>query len=455
VTDPSIALINVGKEAGLTQPPLGIGYLASYLMKREKVPVENIKIIDELVGHDTIKEIKKIQPDLVGFSASTPFINRTFKLCREIKEIHPDARTIIGGPHVSALPRLTLQNEYVDFVVVGEGEIHFSNLVRQYKSKKELSVPLKMKMIKDIDTIPLPARELIDMQSYLKAKDSFPGMDIVSTPVFTSRGCPYRCVYCAAQVCSGGIIRFNSPEYVFGEIRNVLNNYDTDGIFFGDDLFIANRERIKKICNMMIKEGISKEIVWTCNARSDLLNSELLKLMKKAGCAQLQMGFESASQRILDFLKNKTLTVEQNERAIRLCKEAGIRVLGFFMIGSPGETMNDIQKTIDFIDKNPIDFTAIFITTPYPGTALWDMYLKNNSITDMSKIDWDMFWYGESGQPLVADDSVRDEIFNIYRSLGARVSLKNYGKVHLLKRIMKRPSLALKLGLHYVRGGIA
>jgi len=163
-------------------------------------------------------------------------------------------------------------------------------------------------------------------------------------------------------------LRFHTAEYVIQDIKNLTENYSVETIFFHDDNFVCNRERLKKIC-----EGLSDlDTTWACRSRTDIINLEILKMMKKAGCRQISFGIESGSQKILNVL-NKRNTVENNKRAITLCSEAGIMCCGTFMIGNPTETEEDIRMTQEFIKENKLTASGISLTTPFPATALFNM----------------------------------------------------------------------------------
>jgi anaerobic magnesium-protoporphyrin IX monomethyl ester cyclase len=453
----NITLVVVGRDTTLTSPNLGVCYLASYL--REKG--YEVQLVDEISGEDFFSKIKKT--DIVGLSSISAYMNRSFKLAEEIKKKF-DVPIVMGGPHASVLPELTLGNPNVDYVVLGEGELPLLELMSGkdpkdikalgYKEGGEIKVNHGFNMIQDIDTIPFPARDLLNMKFYLSKKDSFPGMDITSAPIFTSRGCPYRCSFCSANVVRGRGVRYNSADYVIEELQHVISTYRPQSVFFWDDLFISNKNRLFEICDRMIKLGLNKKIVWTCNSRADSLDDETMRIIKEAGCVQLQIGFESGSQKMLDYLKCKTIKVEQNQAAVDMCKKYNMRVLGFFIIGNPNETKEDIDQTINFIKSNPIDFTALSTATPYPGTQMWDDYLKMYDITDISKINWDSFWHGKS--TFFVPKEREAEFNDTWKKLSMDISVKNYSgsSLKMFKRAIKRPTASAKMVMSYMKNRI-
>ncbi|MFH1229157.1 MAG: radical SAM protein [Candidatus Aenigmatarchaeota archaeon] len=276
----NITLVIVGRDVTLTQPNLGVCYIASYLRSKGF----EVQLVDEVSGEDFFHKIKNT--DIVGLSANTLFINRAFKLAEEIKKKF-NVPIVLGGPHVSALPEMSLKNPNIDYVILGEGELPLQELMEEkdpkgikalgYKENGEIKINKEFNMIRDIDTIPFPARDLLNMKYYLDKKDAFPGMDIVSTHLFTSRGCPYNCSFCSANVVRGRGVRFHSADYVINELKYIIDTYNPQGINFGDDLFITNKNRLFEICDKMIEFGWNKKIIWSCNSRVDSLDEISMK----------------------------------------------------------------------------------------------------------------------------------------------------------------------------------
>jgi radical SAM superfamily enzyme YgiQ (UPF0313 family) len=196
---------------------------------------------------------------------------------------------------------------------------------------------------------------------------------------------------------------------VISEIRHLIEKYDIQALFFFDDDLFASKTRLKKICQLMRENKFN--IVWSCQARVDSIDLETLKIAKGAGCRQVGFGFESGSQRILDILKNKTTTVEQNKRAIKLCQETGIIPWGTVMIGNPTETIEDVRMTQQFIRESGIDSIGVHVTTPFPGTELWKWSEKRGLIPE--SLDWSHFTTGELTIP-ACDTLSAKEIERLY-----------------------------------------
>jgi radical SAM superfamily enzyme YgiQ (UPF0313 family) len=221
----------------------------------------------------------------------------------------------------------------------------------------------------------------------------------------TSRGCPYNCSFCHNSYRTLPF-RFNTPEKVIEEIKLLVKNYDINAIFFVEDNLFVNRQRVRKICELLIKENLG--IIWGANARVDNIDDDTLKLAYQAGCRQVTFGWESGSQRILDIL-NKRTTVEQNYESVRMCNRAGIAASGTLMIGNPSETVEDIRLTQKFMEESDIKGgIGICITTPYPGTKLWDWCIETGRVPEDFR--WDEFDFHHV--PIKVCD-IPDDVFNM------------------------------------------
>ena len=363
-----IALINpMSKGMKVTTEPLNLGYIAGYL---EQNGVE-VKIIDQMAGEDIKKEINAYHPDIVGITSMTPMVIDAYRIadmCRKMKIL-----TVMGGPHPSALPEEAL--EHADVVVVGEGETAMLAIVKEGIT----SGIVCRAYLNNLDEVPLYPRHLMKQDFYLSAASetkkymlSFlgPNLDsIKSAALLTSRGCPFRCIFCRNSLRQAPV-RFHSAERVLEEIRHLKADYDVEAMIFLDENFLVNKPRFEEICRVMIKEKFG--ILWGCMTSSHYLDRRTAKMIQEAGCRQVSFGIESGSQRILDVL-NKSVTVEQNREAIKICKEAGLLVAGSFMVGSPTETAEDVILTQKFMLENELESYRVNITTPYPGTKIWQL----------------------------------------------------------------------------------
>jgi anaerobic magnesium-protoporphyrin IX monomethyl ester cyclase len=378
-----VLLVNPGRYVSSEQPPIGIMVLASYLQSKGKV----VKICDRPKGDSLINDIAKFNPDIVGISGTTATITDAVNCAKIAKS--KGIYTIMGGHHVSALPEY--YSGICDAVVVGEGEIILDELVESGESGIFTGKP-----IKDLNTLPMPSYDLIDMDFYMSSRMrnevsilSFAPPHAKIGCVLTSRGCPFRCIYCYNSTRHSQL-RYRSPEKVVEELKFLTSKYKINTIaFLEDDIFI-NKERITKICNLIKEEGL--KFVWSGNGRVTDMNEDILFNAYSAGCTQVAFGFESASNRILDILC-KSAKVEDAEKAIEICNKLNLIVQGNFMLGNPTETEEDMITTGNFIVSHNIDGgIGVAATTPLPGTKLWEM-LKQK--TNVSCMDWDRFNYNE------------------------------------------------------------
>ncbi|MFH1445136.1 MAG: radical SAM protein [Nanoarchaeota archaeon] len=375
------------KEVKTITPPLGLCYLAGMLEKNGF----NVEIIDAMLHcgiHNwsferLINEIAKRKPDIVCITATTVTIQTAAKIAKNLKGFENGVKIIVGGPHVSVIPEMTMKEfPEFDIGVIGEGEFTLLELVRQMEREKPLDDVSGIifrkcnKLVKtnarpltnDIDNIPFPARHLLyDISLYKHTPGLYKRVPHIH--MITSRGCPFRCVFCASNAIFGKTSRFHSTDYVMSEIKHVIEKHRAKELVLYDDMFTVNHKRVEEICNAIIKEKL--DIVWSSQGRVNSVNKELLALMKKAGCWSISYGIESGDQEILNLMK-KGITLDQVKKAVKWSKELDMYVRGFFMLGNAGETKETIEKTINFASSLNLDLSQFSITTPFPGTELWE-----------------------------------------------------------------------------------
>jgi len=422
-----VALVNPGRgRRWAVSEPLNLGYIAGYL---EQNGIE-VKIIDQIAGQDVKEEIEHYGPDIIGLTAVTPLAPSVYKIADMCRE--KGILTVMGGVHASVMPEEALT--HADIVVVGEGEMAMLDIINRGTKSGIVSYPY----VKNIDDFPPPARHLIKQDFYFnildKIRDLMAFLPFVppSTKVatlLTSRGCPFRCIFCHNSWRQTPV-RFHSAERVLSEIKQLKEDYGVEALFFMDDNFLANKPRVEEICRMMIEEKL--DIIWGCNASSHYINPSTAQMIREAGCRELDFGWESGSQRILDVL-NKSTTVERNREAIRICKEAGLMVTGTFMIGNPTETVEDIKLTQQFILENDIDTYGVCITTPYPGTKLWDWCDEQGLIP--KSFDWSHFNQGDL-EVRACDTISARELRRIYLEI---FGAKQVGFSRALRRALWHP----------------
>lgn len=364
---------------GFASAPLGLAYIASYLREfGDHEVVIHDGMLDQTTDKDFGKLLSSIRPDIVGISAqATPAIYDAYRLAELVKEYDPDCSTVVGGAHVSFADDLTLnESPQIDFVARGEGERVMYDLVSELESGRYTEVKgityrdgstikrnPRPPPIKDLDSIPFPAYDLLDMGAY------FQGPVRAGTMV-SSRGCPYRCTFCSSSRLSGKKWRGRSAENVIEEVELLRKKYKVNEIEFLDDLFSYDSRRVKNICDMM--ETHAATLRWTCSVRADLLsrNPRMAQWLKRGGCHMVYMGVESGSQRILDLMR-KGVSLNQVWRANAIAKHAGLQRIFSFIFGYPTETRKEAESTIALARHLDPELAQFTICTPYPGTPLY------------------------------------------------------------------------------------
>lgn len=435
---PKVTLINAGKSSRFAvQEPLNLCYLAAYL---EKHDIE-VQIIDQLGGDNLEEQLEIQKPDIVGITATTPVIYDAYDvadLCRK-KGIH----VVMGGIHPTFLPEESLK--HADQVVTGEGENALLDIVFKKASEQIVSRP----PVHNLDDIPMPSRHLLKMERYYYCKKYNPF--ILHLPyaksnqrilhVLTSRGCSYaKCLFCHNSLKKTAY-RCNSPERVIQEIKSLIETYNMEAFYFVEDNFFGNQERARKICELMVENGLD-HIAWGAATRSEEVDYETMVMAKNAGCRMVTIGFESGSQRILEVL-NKGNTLTDADKACETIRKAGLMVHGNIIIGNPSETLAEIEESRDFLKRSQIYSPEVYFFTPYPGTQAWDFLQKENKVS--SDFDWSRFNQEEivfnlSAVPTRILEKMRTKIYMSYY-----LHHKKYA-FELFCSILKHPKIpAIKL----------
>lgn len=370
-------------------PPLGLAYIAA-VVKEAGFSVKIIEANANNLTHEQIKqEIINYQPDYVALSASSSLMNEVDKLCNLCPK---NVKIILGGIHASSVPDEVLTNHLkIDLVVRREGEETIVEILKgkkyeeidglSYRDKDKKIVHNKdSKFIEDLDSLPFPARDLLPMEKYFSFEARRSPIDYI----VSGRGCPYRCTFCADFITSGRKLRIRSAESVVKEIQHLVNTYGTQEIDFQDDNFTFYPDRIFKFCNLMIKTGLNKKVVWKVanGVRCDKLTLPMLKHMKKAGCYMLSLGIESGNQEILDKMR-KAEKLEDIKNAAKWCHQVGIETRGLFIFGNIGENKKTMQDTIKFAKSLPLDTATFHICIPMPGTEHHELIKKEGKFLDV------------------------------------------------------------------------
>ncbi|MFN3551236.1 MAG: B12-binding domain-containing radical SAM protein, partial [Endomicrobiia bacterium] len=366
--------------------PLGILYVASYLEKN--IPSCEIKIIDAVTENLSFEDLrvltKNFLPDLVGVYFCTEYLYDAFKVVEIVKQQNKNILTVAGGPHLHIYPFETIKNPYIDFVIYGEGEITFCNLVDSLLhnknpndilgiiTKQNLNKQHNIQFVLNLDELVFPNRRLVKYKLY----KSFITYTNPITTMMTSRGCAFNCYYCNS-IERKKKVRFHSPEFVIKEIKDIVSLGIKDIIFF-DENFTFDINRVEEICDLLIEKKI--KVRWHCRSRADMkLDKRILKKMKDAGCRMIQFGIETGNQRLQKVI-NKHLDLEKVKEVIKMCKDVGILTYGNFMLGLPTQTKEEMLDTIKFAIELDLDYAPFGVFNPLPKSVFYEEALKEGII---------------------------------------------------------------------------
>jgi len=350
--------------------PLGIGFLISVLRNKG----HKVYFIDNYLSPSDFLEtdyLVRNNIDIVGIYSNTICFEDTMRMFIKLQSLREkkdwSGKIIVGGPHTSAAPETI--PDYVDHVVQGEGERAILDVI-------EGSAPriVKAEQILDLDSLPMPAWDYFVNLSY-----DFTNRWIDDKPVFTmntSRGCPFSCRFCSVNSVWGRRYTYFSAQRVYEDVKYLQKTYDVKAVYFREDHFTMNKNRVADFCGLILKEN--NPIKWMCETRVDSLDYESLKLMKKAGCEAFYVGVENGSQRMLDFFK-KGEKLEQFERTFNWCNELGIKTYASFIVGAPTETEEERLQTKAFAEKIKATTAGYNIFVGIPKSDLYTMVLEDKS----------------------------------------------------------------------------
>ena len=417
---------SLGKEVTTGEPPpLGLCYIAAILERAG----HEVRIIDGQVKHRSPERISQdiinSETDIVGITATTPMINEAARIAELVKKEREEIKTIVGGPHVTALPVETLEAfPYIDTGVVGEGEItmlltvgsifdgrplnDIDGIVWRHNNRVVYNPPAPM--IQNLDTLPFPARHLCNPSHY--RSNSAHGEVGIFTTMESSRGCPFQCIFC--YPIFGRNIRFRSPQNVVNEMEHVHMNFDVKTIGFVDDTMTVNRKRMLRLCDEVMHRGLHKEVEWGCTTRVDTVDEEVLRKMREAGCIRINYGIESGNPSILRIIR-KGITLEQAEKAVALTNKVGIETVAYFILGHPYETRETIRDTINFAKKLKADVVEFSVMTPFPNTELWRMIENKCGGIKLHSKNWSEF--GHYGHAVISVNDISPNDFLRYQKL--------------------------------------
>ncbi|MCX6113188.1 MAG: radical SAM protein [Proteobacteria bacterium] len=411
-------------------------------MERDGNKIEIFDLVK--CDQNEIHKLRNSDFDIVGISATSFSFTRAADILKEIKLTNKNIVTIMGGPHTTIALGDVLQCEYIDYAIYGEGEITIAELVKLLEHQPDLnqkqlaSIPGLIfrsqkgdvvvnpprPWITDLDILPFPAFHLFKNTKYYR-----------SYPILTSRGCPYHCIYCAAGTIWGHKWRSRSAINIIEEIEYAKKKYNWHENNFGiiDDSFNVSVPRAHEFCELLINKQIN--IKWGCQGiRADNMPLELAKKMKLAGCYGVTIGIESADPQVLKNIK-KGETIEQISTGIKNLSTAGIIVGASFMIGNPGDTLETIRKSIEFVQKSPLFGVSFNTARPYPKTELWDF------VTDQGHFledDYTKFHHFSQEPSFETADFTREE------RIKANELARKFERAHEFKNYMSERMIRLK-----------
>ncbi|MBS3114677.1 radical SAM protein [Candidatus Woesearchaeota archaeon] len=409
-----------------TSPHFGIASLAG--VARDLCGYD-VRIIDMRLGYNddyVINAVKEFKPDYYATTTVTQGHGEVYNLIRKAKAIDSNIKVIIGGPHTSATVKEVLNESGADIAVIREGEMQLKEILNGAPLENVLGIAFKRgndyivnperPFLENLDELPVPAYDLFELANYMDKK----------LPMVTSRGCPHRCIFCSIFLTMGRTFRTRSPEHVVNEIEHWYKKYGYRRFAFNDDVFNFDKERVKKICDLIVERGLKIQWELRNGIRVDKVDLEMFQKMKKAGCIYIAFGIESGVQDVLNKMK-KGATVEQIKRAAQLTKEAGLPAGGFFIIGLPGDNMENFKQTLKLALELPLEEVRFYSALPYIGTEFYEIAKKNGWFT-MSEEDYQNNIGVWDGQPVIETQDFTKEERKKALEIGEKFVMKYISK---------------------------
>jgi anaerobic magnesium-protoporphyrin IX monomethyl ester cyclase len=429
-------------------PPLGLAMIAAVLEKAGYA----VSIIDaaalDLKNKELLAKLHEIDPDVIGITTNIVLAHQSLELSVLIRRYLPNTKLVFGGPWASAVYEMLLQKNFCDFVIVGEGEYAFIELLRAiekedlpeknpgiaYFDPKAKSIQLEPAcLIDDLDALPLPAWHLFppahQYPSHRKGQ--------VFYPIMTSRGCPYQCNHCT-KIVHGSKVRFRKIENIINEIRHLKENFGLEEITIIDDNFIINKKRAEKILDEIIRNNFNIHIQFSNGVRADMITPQFVRKLKRAGTYKMAIGVESGNQEVVNKI-GKKLSLNAVRRAAKMIKNEGIILMAFFIIGHPFDTVKTMNDTINFAIEIDPDIPLFFKAIPFPGTELYNQVLKEGKfITSLKDIEQGYYYGGANFEIYDLRAADVEKMFKVaYRRfyLRPRKLLSSLGKIRTSLRL--------------------
>ncbi len=426
---------NIWAKIGGVLPPLSLGYLAS-ILREQGMQVEILEMNALSIPVSDLPNClsgKKYQ--WVGITATTNLVHNAYRIAESVRNQLPQAKIIMGGVHPTVLPEEIFGVPAVDYVVRGEGERTTAELVSGVSPERIAGLSFRAEgqvvhnpdreHIHDLDSLPFPSYDLLPIGRYIPALGGYKRLPAIS--VITSRGCSGSCSYC--NNFFGHRVRKRSSENIIAELKLLIDRYKIKEIYFFDDSFTEFPSKVKDLCEKMIEERL--DLTWSCFARIQMVNEDLLRVMRDAGCRHVSYGIESADTEILRGV-NKPTNLEKVREVVAITRKVGVETLLGFMLGLPGETRDTMEKTMNFaLSLNP-DMVLFDITTPFPGTELFNWARSKGYLKTENWSDYDLYTM-VMDLPTVTEDEIREFYSKAHRRFYLRPS-------YLMRRFFKTRS---------------
>ena len=410
-------------------PPTDLMYLAAVA---EKAGLE-AKINDYSQNGDYEADLKEFNPDYLVVNIATPTLEHDLDAVKKAKEICPNVITIAkGAAFLTLAEKIIKEHNELDFGILGEAENTLKEILEEkpkaeilglyYKENDEVKFTGNRPFIEDLDSLPFPARHLVDNNIYRR-----PDNNKVQATIKVSRGCPFHCFFCLATPVSGAKVRRRSPENIVAEIKECVEKYNIKNFLFWSDIFNIDKEWTMKLCQAIIDSGL--KITWSANTRADTADLEMAEMMYKSGCRLVSIGVESGSQYMLEKM-GKKITLNDVRRTVKVFKKAKIRIYNYFVIGLPWETEETVEETIKFAIELNSDFISFYTATPLPGSRFYDYALEHNLFDKETSFE-NAYYY-----PAVNTHNLsRERVFELHKSAIKRFYLRPLYILKMLSRI--------------------
>lgn len=410
-------------------PPTDLMYLAA-IAEREGLEA---KIKDYSQSGNLEQDLREFKPDYLVVNIATPSLEHDLDAIRKAKEINPGIITIAKGAAFLTLgEKILAEHEFLDFGILGEAEETLKEILEEQEKTRILGIYYKENgnvkftgnraFIEDLDSLPFPARHLVDNSIYRR-----PDNNKVQATIKVERGCPFHCFFCLATPVSGAKVRRRSVENIVAEIRECVEKYNIRNFLFWSDIFNLDKKWTMDLCQAIIDSGL--KITWSANTRADTADLEMAKMMYKSGCRLVSIGVESGSQEMLEKM-GKKITLNDVRRTVKVFKQAKIRIYNYFVIGLPWETEETVEETIKFAIELNSDFISFYTATPLPGSRFYD-YAKEHNLFDKETSFESAYFYPAVNTHYLT----KERVFELHKSAIKRFYLRPLYILKMLSRI--------------------